>query len=413
VVDGGVYDVRGPDADEARMRREFDSIVADKSRGKTKKRADGTKYVEKYEEVVVLAPNVGSPNVRKASGAAASAAVKGGGSDFSRVFSAYSSPVRVLLEQLLEENVHQITSMTTMTMTSSGLETPLGPVTRDHIGRARGVLDLLRARLPDNSAGDPRDGDLRQLNTQYFSLVPRAFGHKIADSDMILKADTLVTEYDLLDQMEAAVQVVRDDSSDGKLPDLGLEMELADDRVTETIRMHVDRTRNHHALDEWRVRRVFEIRNAKERDRYLRRAEALRQRTPSAAEHDLFHGSRNANILSILLNGFCVPPVSAPHVTGRMFGNGVYGADISTKALNYSTGYWNNAVRNKHPSVFLFVSRFAMGRVYETTRSLKSGVPHGYDSIFAKGGADLINNEYIVPDPAQATVTHLVEFGRR
>jgi acyl-CoA thioesterase YciA len=35
----------------------------------------------------------------------------------------------------------------------------------------------------------------------------------------------------------------------------------------------------------------------------------------------------------------------------------------------------------------------------------------GYDSVFAKGGADLRNNEYIVYNPAQCTVSHLIEIG--
>lgn len=36
---------------------------------------------------------------------------------------------------------------------------------------------------------------------------------------------------------------------------------------------------------------------------------------------------------------------------------------------------------------------------------------NGYDSVFAKGGADLRNNEYIVYRPEQCTVSHLIEIG--
>ena len=34
----------------------------------------------------------------------------------------------------------------------------------------------------------------------------------------------------------------------------------------------------------------------------------------------------------------------------------------------------------------------------------------GYDSVFTKGGADLINNEYIVYDIAQTTIRFIVEI---
>jgi poly [ADP-ribose] polymerase len=35
----------------------------------------------------------------------------------------------------------------------------------------------------------------------------------------------------------------------------------------------------------------------------------------------------------------------------------------------------------------------------------------GYDSVFAKGGADLRNNEYIVYDGVQCTIAYIVEIG--
>lgn len=42
----------------------------------------------------------------------------------------------------------------------------------------------------------------------------------------------------------------------------------------------------------------------------------------------------------------------------------------------------------------------------------KALLKHGnYDCFFAKGGADLRNNEYIVYEPAQCTVRYLIEMG--
>ncbi len=62
---------------------------------------------------------------------------------------------------------------------------------------------------------------------------------------------------------------------------------------------------------------------------------------------------------------------------------------------------------------------FEPNRVYrergvETPFKTLKGEPvykREFDSVFAKGGADLRNNEYIVYNSAQCTVSHLIEIG--
>jgi poly [ADP-ribose] polymerase len=130
---------------------------------------------------------------------------------------------------------------------------------------------------------------------------------------------------------------------------------------------------------------------------------------PNGPEYDLFHGSANANLLSIMLNGFYVPPSSASHVTGRMFGNGVYGASSSSKSFRYSVGLWGGR-RSRIDAAYMFVVRFGMGKVYETHSTMSSGAPRGYHSIHAKAGQHLLNDEFIVYDTRQARVTHLIEM---
>lgn len=55
----------------------------------------------------------------------------------------------------------------------------------------------------------------------------------------------------------------------------------------------------------------------------------------------LWHGTRVGNLLSIFKNGMQIISSKDNVVTGRMFGNGLYFSDVSTKALNYSLGTWN------------------------------------------------------------------------
>ena len=118
-------------------------------------------------------------------------------------------------------------------------------------------------------------------------------------------------------------------------------------------------------------------------------------------------------MLSIALNGLIIPPTGAAHVTGRMFGNGVYAASCSTKALNYATGFWGGG-RNRTPALYMLIVKFAMGKEYVTESFRYEGAPSGYNSVWGKasrrGYGGLLNDEYIVYDLSQATITHILEL---
>ena len=76
-----------------------------------------------------------------------------------------------------------------------------------------------------------------------------------------------------------------------------------------------------------------------------------------------WHGTKASNLLSILKQGLIIPPADSVHCTGRMFGNGIYGSEQSTKALNYATNYWN-ASGDSNQRAFMLVCDFAMGREF-------------------------------------------------
>jgi poly [ADP-ribose] polymerase len=122
---------------------------------------------------------------------------------------------------------------------------------------------------------------------------------------------------------------------------------------------------------------------------------------------ELWHGSQASNILSILRSGLVVPKTAAH---GRMFGDGIYFSDQSTKALNYATGWWSG--RGSQPEAFMFLAQVAMGKMYRPRGPMGGGaLPAGYDSVFAEAGrAGVQNNEMIVARPSQVRVMRLVEF---
>lgn len=129
----------------------------------------------------------------------------------------------------------------------------------------------------------------------------------------------------------------------------------------------------------------------------------------------LWHGSRNENWLSIVTKGLMIRPTNAVH-TGSMFGDGIYFADKDRKSGGYSSirgSYWAGGT-----------SRYGMLAIYQVHQGNQMQILHHnhkhyslsksnlgpYDSVFAKGGADLINNEYIIYDGAQCTIKYLLKI---
>jgi hypothetical protein len=52
----------------------------------------------------------------------------------------------------------------------------------------------------------------------------------------------------------------------------------------------------------------------------------------------------------------------------------------------------------------------AMGKQYMARNSLSGGCPRGYDSVFAKAGSAVMNNEMIVYRLSQIRAKYLCEF---
>jgi poly [ADP-ribose] polymerase len=103
----------------------------------------------------------------------------------------------------------------------------------------------------------------------------------------------------------------------------------------------------------------------------------------------------------------------------RGFGDGIYFADKAQKSIGYSSlrgSYWTKGGDDK---AYLALFDVHLGNQKEILNhtsscySLSDKVlkKDNYDSVFAKGGADLRNNEYIVYNAAQCTVSHLIEIG--
>jgi poly [ADP-ribose] polymerase len=388
------------------MEKEFDAIIKKKLRGKNVKddRGLGESRREKYEEVKTFSPKVGSENIRGKSVTVQTS--KTAKIDTSTI----ANPKIVkLIDQIVDENIHNITSLTSLTLTSSGFETPLGPVTKEQIQNARNTLDILKSFVKRQVIDDSLQ-DVRDANNMYYSLIPHQFSHKITKTDWILNDQKLMQEFDLIEQLESAIQMgsALGQNATKRLNAIGIDIdELTETQEINRIIKYVEtsKAQNHRGLDiyKYKVKNIFIIKIPNERSRF----ELTKTKYGNIKE--LFHGSKTCNILSILKNGLIIPPCNCPTFSGRAFGDGCYFANASTKSLNYSTNFWNSNYTSCNENIFLFLAKVAMGKYYET-KSCINRVPIGYDSIWAKSGQSLYNDEFIVPRLEQQTITHIIEL---
>jgi poly [ADP-ribose] polymerase len=229
--------------------------------------------------------------------------------------------------------------------------------------------------------------------------------------------DTMAGQVELIKQQKDAAKKAAEAEANGVeeeieevtiLDQMGLSIEVEND--TETL----DLIKKLMGPNVNQMKKVYKVVNNKTQvkfDKNLEKASVKKKRL-------YWHGSRNENWFNILQTGLLIRPSGAVH-TGSMFGDGIYFADKAQKSIGYSSlrgSYWAHGGDNK---AFLALFDVHLGNQKEILHhdsscyKLSDSVlkKDGYDSVFAKGGADLRNNEFIVYKPEQCTVSHLIEIG--
>jgi poly [ADP-ribose] polymerase len=257
---------------------------------------------------------------------------------------------------------------------------------KDHLFRdvSNDVTLTNAQRLLDNeqSALDTMAGQVELIKQQ------RDAAKKAAEAEA-KGIEEVVEEVTILDQMGLTVEVENDSET------LELIKKLMGPNVNQ-------------------IKKVFKVRNNKTQvkfDKNLEKAEVKKKRL-------YWHGSRNENWFNIMQSGLLIRPSGAVH-TGSMFGDGIYFADKAQKSIGYSSlrgSYWAHGGDNK---AYLALYDVHLGKQKEILHhdsscyklSQKVMDTEGYNSVFAKGGADLRNNEFIIYRAEQCTISHLIEIG--
>ena len=214
-------------------------------------------------------------------------------------------------------------------------------------------------------------------------------------------------QYEILNALDAAIAptVAKQrsifDCSVTRVPGSTVEGKKTFRRIRQLYESSIN---THHVAAKYKLRRVYQIEIPSMQTAFQKQAAKI----GNIKLH--WHGTKASNLLSILQQGLIIPPANAIQCTGRMFGNGIYGSQQSTKALNYATNYWNQSGDNGD-KVFMLLCDFAMGREYYPQGNQYQFPVPGYDSTYvAPGGANTINQESIVYDTKQVNIKYLCEF---
>lgn len=315
-----------------------------------------------------------------------------------------------LIERLTEENAHNIYDATGGQITfddDSGLfKTPVGIVSLNNIQSARTLLSDLSLQVEKEKWNTKA---MERNVEDYLMLVPQMVGRKLTTESFLPDISAIRKQNDILDGLESSYAACianppTKNSGKNDTPKLfDVSISLVNDKkdIDKVNKLYGATKQNKHACSHLRIHRVFSIEIA---SMHL----AFQDGSKCGNVKELWHGTRIGNLLSILKGGFVIPPSNSAHCTGRMFGNGTYFSDQSTKALNYAYGYWSGGRSN---NCFMFLTKVAMGKSYIPKNSWESLPKPNYNSTFAKAGVSgVINNEMIVYKTNQIDPIYLVEF---
>lgn len=288
-------------------------------------------------------------------------------------------------------------------------------VTKAQVEEAQAVLDRISAKLKVGGDVEDVNNDLLELYKTIPRKMVRVQDHliKSMDSDSSVKEARRIftNEQDSLDAMagQVAMNAPVADKADADFDILeSLQLDAQEVSPAE-IKMIKDKM-GHNAGQFVRAIRVRNLRTEEAFNKHL--ASAKNKKTDL-----LWHGSRNENWWSIMQQGLKIRPSNAV-LTGAMFGNGVYWANKAQKSIGYTSidgSYWAGGGSNR---AYLALYEMHQGKqmIIERHQSEHKQLDEsvmkrkGFDSVYAKGGYDLRNDEFITYNVNQSTIRYLIEI---
>lgn len=282
------------------------------------------------------------------------------------------------------------------------IDTPLGKLSSTQVAKGLEILNQIENML---DRGTTFGAEVERLSNEFYSYIPVTFGSRVDYSKFIINDYIKLNDRkDLLGVMSSVVQAQNtlEQNLEEKYKSLNIKLEALSGRSKEYKRLSdfVQSTKGYNHHFGFEIKEIFEVQDMVNHERF----------NPYKVDSlELFHGSRNENILSIMQNGLKIKPASAVH-TGSMFGGGIYFASQSTKSANYCWGFNGGVASDEN---YLFVCEVATGKIkdYTSAQPHLSSAPHPYNSVRGvKSPGGLIHDEYIVFNENQVKIKYIIEF---
>jgi poly [ADP-ribose] polymerase len=252
-----------------------------------------------------------------------------------------------------------------------------------------------------------------KLTSGWYSTIPQNIGYKpnwnslcIDTDDKLSRAQDLL---DLLGDVKGVQTSFQAGSTDwDRYDSIGADLEVLDrsDPMWKKLERHAleSRAANHHQYRNMKIRRIFKLRVKSHKD------DSWFDPGKVGNVQNLYHGSRNCNMLGISSKGLLMRPPGVV-ITGSMLGCGLYFGSNSSKSLQYAQGGWGGT-RNIRSNCYLFVTSVALGKIkeYTTAQSQLNSPPYGYHSVKGVAGVQLINDEYVIYTTRQHRLDYILDI---
>lgn len=257
------------------------------------------------------------------------------------------------------------------------------------------------------------------LLLELFTIIPRKMGHVtdfLATSDKDFER-LVQNEQDLIDVMAAQVLQIKKTSETDKpdveqtlLDDLGISIKPTTDKEKEKIKKMIGRMGS-------KFKDAWIVENKETRKAF----NSYKKELGKPEIKQFFHGSRNENWWSIVNMGLSLNPNAV--ITGKMFGQGIYFANVAAKACGYTSNRGSRWANGSATTGFLAVYDVIYGTPYMVDSRNKHGygdyttnydrlqkLQSGANCLHATKDCGLLNEEIIVYKENQCTIKYLVEL---
>lgn len=291
-------------------------------------------------------------------------------------------------------------------------------VTQKQIDKAQEVLNsLVSFNLDQNTIKEFND-----LLLNFYTIVPRKMknvkSHLIdIDDDLTERKNKIITEeQETLDVMVGQVKLNEDTKSDSNTDDKAVVVKdlieasgLNIEEVTDT--KIIDMVKGMMQNNAHKFKKLYSVVNYNTQKRF---SDFVNDSSDKKTEL-FWHGSRNENWWSIMTSGLLIRPTNAVH-TGSMFGNSCYFANRCQKSIGYTSlrnSYWASGNSNEAVLALYDVHVGNQKHIYKHTSDCYTLnydriKKEGFDSVYAHGGIDLINDEFMVYHTHQSTIKYLL-----